>query len=841
MDRKPTSEFNKQASVEVSENFSEAGTPKNQAEHDFSQVVNCASRDIYCFFIFIALTVFSILVSIYCLNWGDPHRLTRGWDFRAQLCGVDDLEDKPYVYFPDPQESTDIRLCMAGCPAFESELTVCFYETDHTTPIEGIECYDAKPAKPYYNRYCLPTDEEDRDEVLEVLDDGMIRLSLWAGDVSRIWDVLGVGGLISFGTVLIIVTWISIGFFIEAEVIIVGIGATGLTVLLGYLMYREGYRLENDLCDDFDPVEMNDCDYDGAINAHIVLSSFIYLGALVILLSLALSFRKMRRGVSIIRLSWQPVGTVWTILLIPLFLTFLAVGVSVLCLYTIIYGLSIASIEEVDADVPGGEVKILDFDKYEKILLIYEILVYLWVINFLSQISYYTAAALQIQWYFHRDQLQFFTLKVLRHALSSVGSIALGSFFIPMTQLLKIAFPCYFLFRKKSVIRTITHSAYSFQIAAGIGFFNSGKRVRELLDSSKGNTLDGVVGCRFVHWINSILVIVIAPIYVAYWLKYQDDTPSGEEEIKRITSYSMMCVVMIFPAWAISRIWYMFAHGLSNSVSIALLYELRTGLNQVKEDDDLKKQLYSILKPTISPAHSGELEVFNLKIKGKPKLEEQEIRTDTVNQHVDEDIEQENFNRVHTRENEFGSGAGVIRPVSQSGGRPQSTAAIGQFQSMNPPQNISSDRAFESHIPNQTGILIEEEITHRPPDAHLLPTIVQKQHESSEETPGQYDEPMHHDPIQPDTKALESLRENAGKHKSELENGLGSIDQMQRAYMDSQRSIAPSGPPQIQEEALKEEELEDLEGDYEHPSNPEGEVPHVLNPNNSSDKLNLLY
>lgn len=814
MDKKPTSEFIKPASVEGSEHFSEVGSPRNQAEQDFSQVINCASRDIYCFFIFKVLTVFCILLSIYCLNWGDPERLTRGWDFRAELCGIDDLEVKPYVYFPDPQESTDIRLCMEGCPALKSKKTVCFYETDHTSLIEDMECYDAKPAKPYYNRYCMPADQDDRDEVLKALDDGMIRLSLWAGDVSRIWDVLGVGGLISLGTVMLIVSWISIGFLLQVEVIAAGVGAIGLTVLLGYLMYREGYRLENDLCDDFDPIVMNNCDYDAATNAHVVLSSFIYLGAFIILLCLALFFSKMQKGISLIRLSWRPVGTVWTILMIPFCLTILAVGVSVLCLYTVIYGLSIASIKHVDAQVPGGEVKTLDFDNYEKILLIYVILIYVWVINFLSQISYYTAAALQIQWYFHRDQLSFFTLKVLRHALSSVGSIALGSFFIPLTQLLKIVFPCYFLFRKNSVLRTITHSAYSYQIVAGIGFFHSGRRVRELLDSSKGNTLDAVVGCRFVHWINSMLVIVIAPIYVAYWLKFQDDTPSGDEELKRITSYSMMCVVMIFPAWTISRIWYMFGHGLSNSAAIAHLYELRNGLNQVKDDDEMKKQLNYALKPQISPFNSGELEEIRVKSKSNPKGERED-----ANQ-LDETEKPQMY------ENEFRSAGGYIRPISQSGNRPHNPE-LGNFSSYT--DNKTSNHAFDVLNPDQTGNLIEEQIAHRPSDSHPLTLYQQKQHEIPEETPGK------DEMIKADTIALESLRENVGKHKSDLENELRSMNQLQKAYMEPQRSVIASSPSQ-----MHEEELEDLEGDYENPKHPEVEVPHVLNPNNSSDKLNIF-
>jgi hypothetical protein len=839
MDKKPSSSLPRPDSAEVSDLISDTGSPRQAATTEFVQVVNCASRDIYCFFILLAVTIFSILVSIYCFTWGDIERLTRGWDFRAELCGVDELDDKAYVYFPDPQESTDIRICMAGCPAFNSRSTVCFYETDHESAIADIPCYDAKPAKPYYNRYCIPADEDDRDEVLEVLDDGMIRLSLWAGDVGRVWDVLAIGGLISFGTVLVIVTWFSIGYFIRAEVILAGVGAAGLTVILGYLMYREGYRLEDDLCDDFGPIRMYDCDYDAAVYAHIVLSSFIYLGALVILLTLILAFPKMKRGISIIRLSWRPVGSVWTILLIPIFLTILSVGISVLCLYTVIYGLSIASVETVDAEVPGGEVKTLDFDEYEKLLLIYEILVYLWVINFLSQIAYYTGAAFQIQWYFYRDSIKYFTLKVLAQASYSLGSIALGSFLIPVAQILKVIFPCFFLFRKKSVIRTITHSAYSYQIVDGTGFFKSGQRVRELLDTSKGVGLDAVRGSRYVHWINSMLVIMIAPVFVAYWLKYQDDTPSGEEEVKRITSYSVMCAVMIFPAWAIARIWYMFSHGMSNSASIAVLHEIKIGLNKVREDDELKKEMCNYLQTAISASPSGDLKSFvEKRVKGT------DIEVIEEFQHPDSEEKTDNHH-----EKEFLSGGGLIRPVSSSGSRsslPHSTPTLNGENI--PSSKLAKEEAKSLNLSQDQHVLTEaQESFYELPKDNVVKKPAHKKshdqlsineaHESFHEPPKE--NPTDQDLVQAKFAPLVSMHEDVDKRINELKYELGSMDSLKQAYSDSHRNPLSASQFETSKPAGEKLEAEDIEGDYENPIQPEGAVPQVSNPKNSSDELEL--
>lgn len=454
----------KSASSKLRPNFnsdaiSDIGSPHPHQPHDFSEINSCTSRDIFCCLIFTALTSFSILLSIYFLTLGDPERLTRGWDFRGEICGLGDLSSQPYTYFPDPSESTSIRICLPGCPATTTSETVCFYDTD-SLMMHDSKCYDSYPSKPYYNRHCLPSDEEGRDDVMESFDEPMIRLAWWAGDVGRVWDVLGAGTLISIGVVIVALVWISIGTFVNALAAVTTFVLVGFTVILGYLLYKEGFRLEDDMCDDFDPVEMRDCDYDAATKAHIVLSSFIYLAALMMGLIYLLYHKVISRASFLVRNSWQPISRDKSLLIVPTILTVLSSGVAVLCLYSTVYGLSVASIEKVDVDsVPGGKVKTLDFDRYEKILIVYMIVNYVWAINFLSQICYYVCAFAEVQYFFNKEKSSCYLFSGLKHALSSLGTIALGSFLIPIAQFIKLAFPCYLLFKKRNIIRSISHSS----------------------------------------------------------------------------------------------------------------------------------------------------------------------------------------------------------------------------------------------------------------------------------------------------------------------------------------------------------------------------------------------
>lgn len=812
--------------------ISEIGSPHPHEPKDFSEVNSCTSRDIYCCLIFTGLTSFSILLSIYFLTLGDPERLTRGWDFRGEICGLGDLSAQPYTYFPDPSESTSIRLCLPGCPATTTTETICFYDTD-SLMMRDSKCYNSYPSKPYYNRHCLPSDEEGRDDVMDLLNEHMIRLAWWAGDVGRVWDVLGAGSLISLGVVMGALVWISIGTFVKALPAVTNFVLVGFTVILGYLLYREGFRLEDDMCDDLDPVEMRDCDYDAATKAHIVLSSFIYLGALVMGLIYLLHYKVISRASFLVRNSWQPVIRDKSLLIVPTILTLLSSGVAVLCLYSTVYGLSVASIEKVDVEsVPGGKVKTLDFDRYEKILIVYMIVNYVWVINFLSQICYYVSAFAEVQYFFNKEKSSCYLFHGMKHAISSLGTIALGSFFIPISQFIKLAFPCYFLFKKRNIIRSISHSSYTMQIITGVNFFKSGMRARALLDSTNSDIKNTMLGARLLHWFTSMLAIIIAPLFVAYWLTFQDKTPTESEETKRVTSISVMCVAVILPAWSIARIWYMFFHGLSNSASIVAIY--RSELQSIDLSD------HKAGSSKVSPSYTNDLEKQSSE--GKQEKGEADIKN------LDATMNQTTFLHQGDHGGDAVALAGVIRPITQTGWNPQPL-------SPKPEANESQD-TFRSREDVSSATQISHVDSYRP---HEEPKVSR---EAQSASPNQQ---MQHSNLRrqlssdfPEAKFANSgskhlslMRDALDEREAVLKSEVSALEEVQGGYKDTDQGIYSNqrmmaGDPEELRRAkevmdsLGAEGVIDMEGDYDNPK-PIRDVPQVMNPSTSKEDLNLLY
>ena len=110
--------------------------------------------------IFIIANAILAVISYHLFNEGDLNRLNNGNDFRAELCGVDDLEDRPYMYFPDPY-TVEFALCIERCPYYYVREYFCIYAEDHFTLRMDWDCYDSLPSTTYGN-FCLPFTESAR-------------------------------------------------------------------------------------------------------------------------------------------------------------------------------------------------------------------------------------------------------------------------------------------------------------------------------------------------------------------------------------------------------------------------------------------------------------------------------------------------------------------------------------------------------------------------------------------------------------------------------------------------------------------------------------------------------
>jgi hypothetical protein len=78
--------------------------------------------DVMCFLLFVIVWIAAFVVGFYGYTKGDPRRVTNGYDFQGNACGVESNAPYPFVYFPIPG-LVHYSVCVEACP--ESYAVIC--------------------------------------------------------------------------------------------------------------------------------------------------------------------------------------------------------------------------------------------------------------------------------------------------------------------------------------------------------------------------------------------------------------------------------------------------------------------------------------------------------------------------------------------------------------------------------------------------------------------------------------------------------------------------------------------------------------------------------------------
>jgi len=181
--------------------------------------------DIMCLVVFlIAVGLVGLLVN-YGMTQGDVRRLTHGYNFTGQLCGVD-APGQPYLYWCQkrrgmagggvpPELDLKHPICVEACPTSYNTTRTCFrkmektvkpsqnmsdgsYYVEETSKYIFAEVYDYN-STPFLDRYCLPKDLALSAELEKALNEhGMTKSFMELSELSGAGIPLFVAAIIAF-------------------------------------------------------------------------------------------------------------------------------------------------------------------------------------------------------------------------------------------------------------------------------------------------------------------------------------------------------------------------------------------------------------------------------------------------------------------------------------------------------------------------------------------------------------------------------------------------------------------------------------------------------------------
>lgn len=187
-----------------------------------------------CLVVFLGYVACMVGISIYAFQTGQPQKLTHGFDYKGQLCGVDKaVEDEPMLFWCPKGNKTlhghpadlDVKhpICMAECPSQELLSVHCFDNPKaHVKDLGGsfpdeqitIQTRTVRkhtyPSQAFAGMFCVPRFHEKQGHILgdeplvqELLDshgpigNGYFRTAAALGSLRRSWQSVVIAVLLS--------------------------------------------------------------------------------------------------------------------------------------------------------------------------------------------------------------------------------------------------------------------------------------------------------------------------------------------------------------------------------------------------------------------------------------------------------------------------------------------------------------------------------------------------------------------------------------------------------------------------------------------------------------------
>lgn len=352
-----------------------------------------------------------ILIGLTCyifLN-GDPGRLSKGYDLRAHICGVSNLNSKPFMYFPN-KTTTDWSLCIEACPYYYYSNYYCIYDNKNSTKY-FIEwgCWDAYETTAY-GFYCIPTEKSARKKVLNFLQQPMQVIKTASGDLLLAWDFIVVGSLAS-----LVLAFCFLFVFRKANVIKwVVVFSIGLfVVLLGFFVYLlnlAGEKSVSLLCDDYGPAKPEYCSksvqtfyFACSIVLAVVGSWYLY--------KIGVKYKDFQVGIQMIEITCKPLHVIKELVFFPFIQILIGMGFVILLALLLLWTMSASTVSEVrSSSIPGGVAYKIEYTAFEQYILVYNVLMSFWWINFLIDLGSFVLAGGVSTWYFSRQKSNLYVI-----------------------------------------------------------------------------------------------------------------------------------------------------------------------------------------------------------------------------------------------------------------------------------------------------------------------------------------------------------------------------------------------------------------------------------------------
>lgn len=359
---------------------------------------------------FITLNIGLIAIAIYILIKGDPKRLSKGYDFRGDTCGVGNLENKKFMFYPN-STNLDWSLCIESCPYYYFDNYYCLYSNENPNkyyPEWG--CHDAYETTSY-GFFCIPA-HKGREKVFIHLSEAMQIIQKASGDLYQSWDVLFISYIISMIVGLLYLFLLRIAQISKHLILWTIYILITLALFLIFLFYSTGKKALEQSCGHYGPVNPGFCET-STYNFYLSLSIFTGLLLLIYIYEIIKKYESFNIGVQMISLTSKPLRVMKELAIFPIVQIFIGSGIMLLLVLLIGWNMSTYSKVEINSIyVPGEKSFVLKYTSLEKWMLAYNAFMSLWWCFFLVDLGKFVMSGGVSTWYFSRQKSVLYVIPI---------------------------------------------------------------------------------------------------------------------------------------------------------------------------------------------------------------------------------------------------------------------------------------------------------------------------------------------------------------------------------------------------------------------------------------------
>ena len=368
------------------------------------------------------------------------------------------------------------------------------------------------------------------------------------------------------------------------------------------LIYKESDRVKEQICGEFGPVHMEDCD-EGYTSSGYRILCWITISILSLaVVAVAYTFLKQRLAL-IVSVKMSRLSHSIYLYLTALAMVSLGVAMYAFFITMVVYQVSCGenTEHELDLMVYQWPVTTWDYDQAPRVLVFFTLIMTFWHFSFAAFTLEFLTASISSQSFFNLNGSPKGRMKTAcAHYLKNLGSVLFAAAVIPPCRALahalsglhvmlkplrmeKLVECMMVVCRYGQILKYMNSNGLALIAISGLPYQVACREAMRLIDNHKEDKITSVQSVGLVIWLNQLVITLIGPVFVMYWILYEDDVFQAVST-KDVSSVIAMGLFSLVFTWFLAQVYAAYARGTIHSTVLAYILDLKA-VNRICESE----------------------------------------------------------------------------------------------------------------------------------------------------------------------------------------------------------------------------------------------------------------